>query len=196
MARAYVESTALELDKHVLISKIQTTEGKQYTFCPLTDIVVGKTPVDTGLSKRKRRTLPVVGTRPEEGVSGGVGTRAGDSHCAGLERGAVAPSPCARGLRVAPAFCSHHWCGHGTHKCTSIIRHARPARADTAAALSLWLRGQLLFLFLWWGSVQASPAAGPHLRELSVWGSPGPSRLMSPSQQRSLRGGPRAVAGL
>lgn len=58
MARAYVESTALELDKHVLISKIQTTEGKQYTFCPLTDIVVGKTPVDIGLSKRKRRTLP------------------------------------------------------------------------------------------------------------------------------------------
>lgn len=136
MARAYVESTALELDKHVLISKIQATEGKQYTFCPLTDIAVGKTPVDTGLSKRKRRTLPVVGTRPEEGVSGGVGTRAGDSHCAGLERGAVAPSPCARGLGVAPACCSHHWCGHGTHKRMSIIRHARPAPADTAAALS------------------------------------------------------------
>lgn len=76
-------------------------------------------------------------------------------------------------------------------------RHRQTQRPPSPQRhLSLWLRGQLLFLFLWWGSVQASPAAGPHLRELSVWGSPGPSRLMSPSQQRSLRGGPCAVAGL
>lgn len=54
---AYIESTALELDKYVLISKIQKTEEKQYTFCTLTDITVGKTFVDTGLSKRRRHAL-------------------------------------------------------------------------------------------------------------------------------------------
>lgn len=54
---AYIESTAFKLDKNVLISKIQKTKEKQYTFCILTDFLVIKTFVDTETSKRKRLIL-------------------------------------------------------------------------------------------------------------------------------------------
>lgn len=55
---AYSESTAFKLDKNILISKIQKTKEKQYTFCILTNLLVIKTFVDTGTSKRKRLILP------------------------------------------------------------------------------------------------------------------------------------------
>lgn len=52
-----IESAALELDKYVLISKIQKTKETQYTFCILTNILVSKTLVDTGISERERVML-------------------------------------------------------------------------------------------------------------------------------------------
>lgn len=52
--RNCIESAALELDKYVLIGKIQKTKETQYTFCILTNILVSKILVDTGISERER----------------------------------------------------------------------------------------------------------------------------------------------